>query len=345
MAVRNRKTWIVGTSVTVGVLVVILITRLVARSPSVIRGAVVTSDMDTSKELPIGDVEVSVIGGVLPRGMLPGVVHSDASGYFSIPLRWRLTVGLRVTLRFRHPRYQPLDLPDIIGDQLYIAHLTPIESVTPAQVHDTDVTIAHVVAQYSINTTTAVNIGSAVKTFKVVNTGNVPCNGHRPCSPDGKWKAAVGAARIDAGMGNEFHNARASCIAGPCPFTRIDNNLSSSGDSQTLRVSALDWSDTATFLLEAEVFKHVVRDVLRQSYPVIFDRALTFTLPASAEGVSIQAELNRSMIVFPLGPSLFLSWANCQVLVNKDQTRVYRCELKPGYRFAQDEAKTEAILE
>ena len=38
-------------------------------------------------------------------------------------------------------------------------------------------------------------------------------------------------------------------------------------------------------------------------------------------------------IIFPLGPSLFLSWANCNGRVNPDQTRVYRCELKPGYRF------------
>jgi hypothetical protein len=85
--------------------------------------------------------------------------------------------------------------------------------------------------------------------------------------------------------------------------------------------------------LEAEVYKTAVSDILRQSYPVIFERALTFTLPASAEGVSIQAELNGTTIVFPLGPALFLSWANCQALVNKDQTKLYRCELKPGFRF------------
>jgi hypothetical protein len=95
----------------------------------------------------------------------------------------------------------------------------------------------------------------------------------------------------------------------------------------------LDWSDTATFLLEAEVYRPVKTDVIRESYPVIFGQVLTFTLPAAAEGVSIQAELDKMMIVFPLGPSLFLSWADCQLQVNKDQTRVYRCELKPGYRF------------
>ena len=107
-----------------------------------------------------------------------------------------------------------------------------------------------------------------------------------------------------------------------------------SRDSRILRVSALNWSGTATFLLEAEVYKSIANDVLRRSYPVTFDRALTFTLPAAAESVSIEAELNGNVIVFPLGPTLYLTWANCQVRIDKDQTRIYRCELKPGYRFS-----------
>ena len=234
-----------------------------------------------------------------------------------------------IILHFRHPDYLPLDLQSVGGDKLYIAHLTPRAHAAADQ--GSEATIAHVVAKYFVNATNKVNVGSAVKTLQVVNTGNVRCEGDGPCSPDGQWKAAKGSAAIDAGAGNEFHNARASCIAGPCPFTRIEDSISS--DSQTFRVTALDWSDTATFLLEAEVFKRIVSDVLLQSYPVIFDRALTFTLPGAAVGVSIQAELDGTMIVFPLGPSLSLSWANCQVVVNKDQTKVYRCELKSGYRF------------
>ena len=49
----------------------------------------------------------------------------------------------------------------------------------------------------------------------------------------------------------------------------------------------------------------MVTDYVRRSYPVIFDRALNFTLPAAAEGVCIQAEVNGEAIVFPLGPNLF----------------------------------------
>jgi hypothetical protein len=305
----------------------VILAILATRRPTSITGAVVTADVNPSKQLPIADVEVTAEGGP-PVGK----VRSDASGLFNLPLSWRMRPGARITLHFRHPGYQPADLPDVAGNQLYIARMTPIARQESAP--GPAVTIANVVAKYSINTTKEVNIGSAVKIFQVVNTGDVPCKDRPPCSPDGKWKAAIGSAAIDAGPDNEFHNARVSCIAGPCPFTRIDENgRTALPNSRKIRVAALNWSDTATFLLEAEVYKTAVSDILRQSYPVILERALTFTLPASAEGVSIQAELNGTTIVFPLGPALFLSWANCQALVNKDQTKLYRCELKPGFRF------------
>ena len=100
-----------------------------------------------------------------------------------------------------------------------------------------------------------------------------------------------------------------------------------------ITVSARDWSDTATFLLEAEVVHPMVSQIVHESYPVIFGEGLNFTLPSTAEGVSIEAELDGQMIVFPLGPELFLSWASCNARVNPDQTKVYRCDLKPGYRF------------
>ena len=100
-----------------------------------------------------------------------------------------------------------------------------------------------------------------------------------------------------------------------------------------ITVSARNWSDTTTFLLEAEVVHPMVSQIVHESYPVIFGQGLNFTLPSSAEGVSIEAELDGQMIIFPLGPALFLSWANCNARVNPDQTRVYRCDLKPGYQF------------
>jgi hypothetical protein len=326
---RKKKYWLAG-SVAVGVVAGILVGHFVNKHPMSIRGAVLARDPDPAKELPIVDAEVTILSGAPAQ-----TVHSDVSGFFSIPLRRRLPLEMPVTLRIHHPDYQSLDLRDVGGETLYIAHLSALARAPISSADAPEVRIGSVVAKYSINTTTVVNVGSAVKTFQVVNTGNIPCQGRSPCSPDGKWKATVGSATIDAGPSNEFHNGRASCIGGPCPFTRIeDKNSSFSRDGPTIRASALNWSDTATFLLEAEVYKSVVSDVLRLSYPVIFDRALTFTLPASAEGVSIEAELNGAMIVFPLGPTLYLSWANCQLHVNTDQTKIFRCELKPGYRFS-----------
>ena len=126
---------------------------------------------------------------------------------------------------------------------------------------------------------------------RVVNQANVPCNRQGPCSPDGNWKAAVGSITLDAGPGNEFRNVRASCIAGPCPFTRIDSSGFENG-GRIITASALDWSSTATFLLEAEVFRKSIASNVRESYPVIFGRTLNFVLPGSQEGASIEAELD-----------------------------------------------------
>jgi hypothetical protein len=86
-------------------------------------------------------------------------------------------------------------------------------------------------------------------------------------------------------------------------------------------------------LLEAEIDRRMVNDIVRESYPVAFGEALNFTLPEGAEGASVEAEMNGEPIVFPLGPDLFLSWAECNARFNGAQTRVYRCKLKPGYRF------------
>lgn len=320
-----------GLGIALGLMCVVLVAHFAARNPMTIRGAVVATDPDPAKELPLGDVEIT-----LPQGPPGSSVRSNASGYFQLPLPWRMRVNSEVTLHFSHSDYQPFDLRATGGDRLYVVHMAPLLPRQNSTISQTpELTISNVVAKYSVNTISQVNVGSAVKTFRVVNTGNVPCNGRDPCSPDGRWKAAIGSATLDAGRGNELHNARAACIAGPCPFTRIeDNHTRLSANNQTFHASALNWSDTTTFVLEAEVFKSIASDVLRQSYPVILDRAFTFTLPPAAEGVSIEAELNGDRIVFPLGPSLFLSWANCQVLVNKDQTKVYRCEIKPGYRFS-----------
>lgn len=300
----------------------------VYRGPGMITGAVTVQDADPQKQLPIADVEITVT-----NTLSEGPVKSDASGLFKIPLRRRLRRGSQILLKFRHPKYQPLDMKEYVDDKLYLAHLVPIAKTTEV-VKGPTTAVSNVRVRYSITAMRTMNVGSAVKTFQVENIGNIPCKGQPPCSPDGKWKASIGSAALDAGMGNEFQNARVSCIAGPCPFTKVETERFSS-PSRTIAAFARNWSSTATFLVEAEVVHTMQTQIDHVSYPVIFGPALNFTLPSDAEGVSLEADISGETIIFPLGPDLLLSWATCNARVNADRTNVYRCELKPGYRFAE----------
>jgi hypothetical protein len=302
------------------------IVRWEARKPISLQGAVTVRDADSRKELPVADVQIST------SDTTPVTTKSDASGFFRLTLARGVHRGRPVTLRFRHKDYQPLDLDEFVGDKLYIVHLAPLSPQAVRAQEQQQTKVGNVRVRFSIKNQTEVNIGSAAQTFEIQNKGNVPCKGQHPCSPDGKWKAALGSLSLDAGMGNEFRDARASCIAGPCPFTRIEADRFSPG-GRTITVTARDWSDTTTFLLEAEVFHPMASELVHESYPVIFGDALNFTLPSSAEAINIEADINGQTIIFPLGPELLLSWATCSVRVNPDRTHVYRCELKPGYRF------------
>jgi hypothetical protein len=242
--------------------------------------------------------------------------------------------GRSITFDISHGSYQPLRVNDYVGDQLYVLRVELLRRGATPQPSGPEITIGNVIVRYSVKSVTPANVGSAARTFEVVNKGNVPCNGHPPCSPDGKWKASTGSISLDAGPGNEFHNARASCIAGPCPFTHIDDRQLSAGGPM-ISVSARDWSDTAVFLVEAEVVHPMTADVVRESHPFVLGRALNFTVPATAEGITLQAELNGETIVFPLGPALILDWADCTAQMDAQKNKAYRCELKPGYRFGR----------
>lgn len=297
------------------------------RQPIILKGAVLRQDLDPNKQMPLADVQIAATSVARSAGS-----RSDSSGFFSLTLPKGLKRRQRVILQFRHKDYQPLDLNDFVGDKIYVARMVPIRQDTKAEVHHPAAVISDVRIRYLVTATTEANVGSAVKTLQVSNTGNEPCGNRPPCSPDGKWKAASGSTAVDAGEGNEFRSARVSCIAGPCPFTHIELEELSQ-DRRHFNVSVRNWSDTTTFLLEAEVVHPMTSDMVHESYPVIFGRTLNFSLPATAEGLSIEAEIDGGAIVFPLGPDPFLRWANCYTRVDKDQFKTYRCELKPGYQF------------
>jgi hypothetical protein len=306
---------------------IVIWSRIPRPHPVTLNGAVIRQEVDPNKEQPIADAQVIASGG-----LATGAASSDAAGYFSVTLLPGVKPGEPISLSFAHAGYRPLLLEGLLPGKLIVARMVPVTRAPHPAPVPTKGVIANVAVRYSQRTTSALNVGSAVRTFQVVNTGNVPCHGQRPCSPDGRWKAEIGSISLDAGEGNEFRNPRVSCIAGPCPFTRtISTDFDQNG--RMVKISVLNWSDTATFLFEAEVYHPMVSETIRDSYPVIFGQALNFTLPPDAEGPSIEADVNGSNIVFPLGPALCLTWANCNVREDKDKTRVYRCELNAGYKF------------
>ena len=335
---RKKIIWAM-TAVAAAVVIALLLRAYWLRSISVhrsitIEGAVMQRDADPKKDLPIAGVAITASDGVKSA-----TTQSEASGYFKLLLQKGVLSEKPVMVSFRHPSYEPLDL-DLqtrrleTQDELYIATMVPVPAKTAAGPRRPEKVVSNIRVRYTTNSRTETNVGSAVKTFQVINKGNFPCDHQSPCSPDGKWKASVESASLDAGADNTFDNVRVSCIAGPCPFTRIDSSGFIHG-GRNIRVSALNWSDTATFLMEAEVYHAAISSNVRELYPVIFGRALNFTLPPTQEGVSLEAEIDGSPMVFPLGPNLNLSWATCTVRTGTEQekTTVYRCELKPGYRF------------
>lgn len=333
-------TLVTASALVVAAVIVVLVIRSHRWRPRnvVIQGAVIRQDPDPRRQLPIGNVNIVATDGVISAS-----TQSDSSGYFALKLRENFWPGKIIQITFQKPDYRayvltvPLNYRTAMK-KLYVAAMVPTsrseaETESPQENKKASV-ISNIRIRYTVNTEGDQNVGSAVKTFTVENEPNVPCNRQGPCSPDGDWKAAVASATLDAGTGNEFRNVRASCIAGPCPFTRIDPSGFEHG-GRMITASALDWSSSATFLLEAEVFRKSIASNVRESYPVIFGRTLNFVLPGSQEGASIEAELNGTPMVFPLGPELYLSWANCSMRPSHDSanSNVFRCELKPGYRF------------
>lgn len=290
-------------------------------------GAVVARNQDPRLERPIGDARVTVTSGTASWE-----AKSDASGLFRLRMDVPVSEEDILQLRVEHPNYLPATITTAARDQLYVLRLTPkrtVEAASPGK----GVTLSNIRVRYATLTTSAATVGTAVRTFDVGNKGNVPCEGRRPCSPDGKWKASIDSLSLDTGEQNKyFRNVRVSCIAGPCPFSAIEQDRFSRG-GRTISASVRNWSDTVTYLLEAEVATTMESELVRHTYPVTFGTTMNFTVPAVASGLTIEADVDGSQIVYPLGPELRLSWATCRADTVSEGARQYRCVLKPGYRF------------
>jgi hypothetical protein len=333
MKAKTIALWvaIIATAATVATVVLLRFAHWRPRAV-IIQGAVIRRSADPRKELPIAGVVVTVSDNATRVSAVSG-----DTGYFSVKFPEKIWPRETVNLAFRNPDYKPLDETLLIGihvkaNQLYVVKMTSTASPAPAPApvaHPTAVSDIRV--RYTVNARTDTNIGSATKVFEVDNAGSVPCNGNDLCSPDGRWKEARASVTMDAGVGNVYRNVRVSCIAGPCPFTRIDTSGFVHG-GQKIVVTVFDWSDTATFLVEAEVYQESIGSQLRLSYPVKYGRDLHFTAPPTAEGVTIEAEVGNTPMVFP-SPDLYMDWAVCNSRKGSNNDTIFQCELRPGFAF------------
>ncbi len=124
-------------------------------------GAVVTADADPRKQLPVPNVEITAeASGTVARAT------SDSSGFFRAKWRSGIWRGSQVTLRFRHPDYQPLEITQPLTNQLYIARLTSSASVKDREPHQQDVSVADIRVRYAVKASTTINIGSTAKNLR-----------------------------------------------------------------------------------------------------------------------------------------------------------------------------------
>ena len=292
----KRKTIAIWTVLILAILAAAsAIALLHRRQPVTLRGAVLRQDRDANRQLPLADVQITAV-----NTLGSATSKSDSSGFFTLKLPKGLRRRQQVILTFRHEGYQPSGCERFYRRQnLYRAHGSA-SSGYGRRNHASGSAISNTRIRYSVKGDDRRGRGQRGENFSDRQHGNTPCNNQPPCAPGGKWKATIGSLSLDAGEGNEFRNARVSCIAGPCPFTKIEvENFSP--DRRRFNVSVLNWSDTVTFLLEAEVVHPMTSDMVRETYPVIFGRALNFSLPASAEGPSIEAEVQGEADCFSLG--------------------------------------------
>ena len=303
-----------------------------AALPEAMEGATITASTNPHKQAPIQNVRITASAAGYSTG-----TTSQPSGFFRLPLAREWKPGQPLSLTFRAEGYQPLQVTITPSAELMIARMVSTDRGMPNPETGKQTSIGNVRVRYSTQFINTTNIGSIAPTMDVPNVGDEPCipagaKGGGPCSPDNKWKASIGTKKLDAGQDNQYINTRISCIAGPCPFTKIEDD-SYTKPSRVINVRIRNWSDTTTFLIEAEVSRTQRSSFVREAYPAIFGRALTFTLPSGAEGLSILADLNQHPIVFPIGPALQLSWATCNVETSNGGSKLFRCDLKTGYSF------------
>ena len=199
----------------------------------ILEGVVMRDEANPEKRFPISNVIVSATDG------LGGSAATTADGMFRLELKPEAKGGAQIALNFKHPDYQERDVIQAIGQGVpYIFYMWPSQyaATTPG---------ARVIPAFYAPVVS--------RTFQIPNRGSVRCNNQQPCSPDGKWKAALASATIDAGPGHVFISGRADCVAGPCPWSAVETKGFPQIGQRTINVSVRAWSDTVTYRLSGEI--------------------------------------------------------------------------------------------
>jgi hypothetical protein len=204
-------------------------------------GSVLRDDFDPTKRSAIEKVSVTAQAD---DGTTSRPVLTDSNGLFTMPLSFSAKIGKSVTLNFSHPNFEELNKIVPVVEMADSYYLWPKnQAVADERPVVRDRPVRFLLAAY------APPARELTKTFQVANRANVRCNGQQPCSPDGKWKATIGSATLDAGAGDVFTSGTATCIAGPCAFARIETDGFSKAGARTISVAVRCWSDTVTFRL------------------------------------------------------------------------------------------------
>src|SRR5271165_5608051 len=96
---KKKSVWIIAAVAAVAVVALLL--RAHRLLPTItIEGAVLESNADTRKELPIADAVITVSDGTQSV-----TTRSEASGYFKLIVQKRVLPGKPIMLSFRHPNY------------------------------------------------------------------------------------------------------------------------------------------------------------------------------------------------------------------------------------------------
>lgn len=207
----------------------------------VMHGMVMVDDANPARRIAIPGVRVESSNGLASQFATTG-----SDGMFTLQLVPGAKDGVEIDLSLTHTDYQERDSALVVGDNVpYTFYLWPAAYPAAYRMDPRPRTFGFLAV--------AATPRVLSKTFQITNHGSVRCNGRQPCSPDGKWKANIGSASLEAGPGRVFTSGHADCIAGPCPWTSIESNGFSGTGRNSISVAVRNWSDTVTYKLWGEV--------------------------------------------------------------------------------------------